>query len=400
MDSTERLYFTDSDLLEFNATVLAVRPSDRGEQIVLDRSAFYPTGGGQPNDVGQLGEAEVIDVFEEPAGVIVHLIEGPNIFVPGQSVIGRVDAVRRLDHLQQHSGQHILSQAFVRACGAETKSFHLGTETSTIDIELDSPTDQHMREAEELANRVIFDDRPMTVHLVTKEDAARLPLRGESEIEGTIRIIEIEDFDFSPCGGTHANRTGQIGLIAIKSFERAKKMTRVEFVCGRRALADYAKANRTATAIARLLSVDRESALQSVERAIADIKGLNKRVRDLLELALVAEAERLLGGATGNGFKLVQAAFDGRDVEEVRLLAWKLVERGPCVALLGTREGGAARLVFARSPEVAVNMGALLSECCQVLGGRGGGRPEMAQGGGPNAQKLEEALELAASRLK
>jgi alanyl-tRNA synthetase len=140
--------------------------------------------------------------------------------------------------MQQHSGQHILSQAFVQACGAETRSFHLGSQTSTIDIELQTPTADVLRAAENIANAVVFEDRPMRVHIVNEDEAARLPLRKESAVQGDIRVIEVENFDWSPCGGTHAARTGQVGMIAIRSFERAKKMTRVEFVCGGRALAD------------------------------------------------------------------------------------------------------------------------------------------------------------------
>ncbi|MGH9762852.1 MAG: DHHA1 domain-containing protein, partial [Blastocatellia bacterium] len=312
-----------------------------------------------------------------------------------------------------HSGQHILSQAFVQAFGAETRSFHLGAATSSIDIELPSPTWDHMGAAEEIANAVIFEDLPMRIHLVTEEEAAKLPLRKESAVRGTIRVIEVENFDWSPCGGTHAKHTGQVGLIAIKSFERAKKMTRVEFVCGGRVLADYRLANQTAVATARLFSTDRESGPVSVERTIEENKSLKKRVRELLEIALAGEASVLAGSApsvrsaaatediqsTQGSFKLVKAAFEGRDLEEIRLLAHKIIEHPPVVALLGMKEAGAARLVFARSADLRQNMGALLAEACQSLGGRGGGKPELAQGGGPDAEKLVEVLDAAAAKL-
>src|SRR5439155_25104144 len=170
------------------------------------------------------------------------------------------------------------------ACGSETRSFHLGSQTSTIDIELQAPTTQLIRAAEDIANAVVFEDRPMRVHLVNEEEAARLPLRKESAVRGDIRVIEVENFDWSPCGGTHASRAGQVGLIAIRSYERAKKMTRVEFVCGGRALADYRLANNTAFAVARLFSAERDSAPELVARAIQEHKSTKKRVRDLLEL--------------------------------------------------------------------------------------------------------------------
>src|SRR5437868_4102208 len=400
MQATEKLYFTDSDLLEFPATIVAMQTIEQADHVILDRTAFYPTGGGQPNDTGRLDEARVVDVFEDDAGLIHHLVEPQGILLPGQTVQGRIDRARRLDHLQQHSGQHILSQAFVQACGAETRSFHLGARTSTIDIELASPTDDHMRAAEEVANAVIFEDRTMRVHLVSEAEARQLPLRKEAAVEGTIRVIEITDFDWSPCGGTHAKRTGQIGLIAIKGYERAKKMTRVEFVCGHRALDEYRAVSKTALAVAQLFSAERDTTPELVSRALQENKSLKKRIRELLEIAVTVEATEMLAAAMPVGeFKLVRAAFDGRDLEEVRWLATKITQAEPSVALLGTKDAGAARLVFARSASLNQNMGQLLAEACQLLGGRGGGRPELAQGGGPDATKLEAAINLAAEKL-
>jgi len=268
-----------------------------------------------------------------------------------------------------------------------------------------------MRAAEEIANRIVFDDRPLRVHLVSEAEAARLPLRKESAVQGTIRVIEIEGFDWSPCGGTHANRAGQIGLIAIKSFERAKKMTRVEFVCGRRALLDYRLANHTATAVARQFSVDRESGPVSVERAIQENKSLKRRIRDLLEIALREEAVRLLDASPLLGapdassdspsqFKLVTAVLQERDLEEVRMLARKIVERERSAALLGTTDESSAKLVFARSPDLPFDMGGLLATACEGLGGRGGGKPEMAQGGGPNFERLQSVIQEAADTIR
>ncbi|MEK6321841.1 MAG: DHHA1 domain-containing protein [Acidobacteriota bacterium] len=401
MRPTEKQYFQDSSLLEFSATVIDVKPSARGDCVVLDQTAFYPTGGGQPNDTGELGGANVVDVFEDDANIIYHVVQPAGSLDPGQGVTGIIDRARRLDHLQQHSGQHVLSQAFVQTCGAETRSFHLGSQSSTIDIELRSPADDLMRGAEDLANAIVFEDRPMRVHLVNEEEAARLPLRKESAVRGNIRVIEIENFDWSPCGGTHAARTGQIGLIAIRSYERARKMTRVEFVCGGRALADYRLANKTALAVARLFSSDRDRSPELVAAAMQENKALKKRMRDLLELAMNAEASEMLASApTSQSFKIVQAVFGGRDLEEVRMLASKITQREPSVALLATKEAGAARLVFARSASLAQNMSQLLTEACETLGGRGGGKPDLAQGGGPNVERLEGAIGAASEKMR
>ncbi|HXG67059.1 MAG TPA: DHHA1 domain-containing protein [Blastocatellia bacterium] len=400
MQPTERLYFADSSILEFSATVLDVQSTEKGDEVILDKTAFYPTGGGQPNDTGTLDAADVIDVYERDDSII-HLVSSPGQIRAGQTVTGRIDRARRRDHMQQHSGQHILSQAFVQACGAETRSFHLGSQTSTIDIELQSPTGEIMRAAEEIANAVIFEDHPMRVHLVNEEQAAQLPLRKESAVSGLIRVIEVENFDWSPCGGTHVTRTGQVGLIAVKSFERAKKMTRVEFVCGHRALEEYRRANATAYAVARLFSAERDSTPALVEAAIRENKSLKKRQRDLLELALTAEAAQMAADAPAvAGHKLVSRVFEGRDGEELRILAAKIVAAGPAIALLGSKDGDTARLVFARSANLPHHMGQLLAEACAVLGGRGGGRPDLAQGGGPNVEKLEAALQFAAAKIR
>jgi len=400
MQATEKLYFTDSSLLDFTATVMDIKQTERGYAVALDHTAFYPTGGGQPNDTGTLDGVSVNDVYEDEDGVIYHVVGDIGALASGQSVNGQIDRARRLDHLQQHSGQHILSQAFVQAHGAETRSFHLGALSSTIDIELPSPTDDGMRAAEEVANAVVFEDRPMRVHLVSEAEAAHLPLRKETAIRGNIRVIEVENFDWSPCGGTHATRAGQVGLIAIKGYERAKKLTRVEFICGHRALDEYRAAHRTAMSVAQLFSAERDTAPELVARMIQENKTLKKRIRDLLELAMTAEAAQMLAQTNASGnFKLISAAFDGRDLEEVRMLAAKLVQAEPAIALLGTRDTGAARLVFARSASLAPNMGQLLAEACQVLGGRGGGKPELAQGGGPAVENLDAAIKLAVEKI-
>jgi alanyl-tRNA synthetase len=401
MEVTEKLYFTDSNLLQFQANVIRVESVDGVDRLALDRTAFYPTGGGQPNDTGKINDADVVDVIEEDDGTIFHVINQTGRIVAGQRVEASVDKERRLDHLQQHSGQHILSQAFIQACQAETRSFHMSAQSSTIDVELQTPTEEAMRAAEEIANTIIFDNRPMRVHLVDEAGAALLPLRKESALSGLIRVIEVEDFDWSPCGGTHARQTGQIGLIAITSFERVKSnLTRVEFVCGHRALEDYRLANQTAVTTARLFSVGRDGAPELVAKAIQENKALKKRVRDLLELAIQAEAAQMLADAPmSGGCKVIKAVFENRDAEELRLLASRITGQEPAVALLASKEASGAKLVFARSANLTQNMGQCLAEACQLLGGRGGGRPEMAQGGGSDLSRLEEAMNNALQKM-
>ena len=358
--STERLYYDDSHLLEFDARVVNAREVEGGRRaLVLDRTAFYPTGGGQPFDTGALGGARVVDCLEGGGGAVVHLVEGDAPGV-GELVHGRVDWPRRLDHIQQHTGQHVLSQALVELYGAQTRSFRMTADACEIDVELPDPTDERVWRAVGRANEVVWADRPVRVHNVTAEEAARLPLRRDSAREGELRVVEIEGFDFSPCGGTHARRTGEVGTIVARGWERAKGMTRIEFAAGARAARDYARANKSARAAAAVLTVAREEIGRAVERLLEENKQLARRNRALEEVAARVEADELLAESAArvaDGAAVVVArVFDGRDAEGLRRLAVALISRPAApavVALLGSRDGDTARLVFARSTDAA-----------------------------------------------
>ena len=401
MNSTERLYYTDSHLTEFEAQVTGVTERVSGWMAVaLDRTAFYPTGGGQASDTGTLNELRVVECVDAEDGGVLHVVQGRGLEV-GARVQGRVDWPRRLDHIQQHTGQHILSQAFIELFDAETRGFRMLDQYCELDIALDAPTEEKIEQAVELANRVIWEDRAIHVRQVTKEEAASLPLRKESAREGELRLIEIEGFDLTPCGGTHAQRTGEVGLIAARSFERAKGLTRIDFVAGGRALADYRRANQGARSVAALFSAGRDEAHAHAARLVEENKQLLRRVRALEEVAARVEAEELRAGATprGDGVRLCARIFEGRDAESLKKLAQALIAHPHTVALLGSTEGDAARLVFARSAEAPGDMNALMREACLLLDGRGGGRPDLAQGGGRQVARLAEAIELAASKL-
>lgn len=395
---TERLYFADSKLLEFTGRVAEILPRGDRWAVILDRTAFYPTGGGQPHDTGQLGGMRVINVREDEAsGKILHLVEGHPDFGIGDTVTGRIDRERRLDHMQQHTGQHILSQAFLRIAGAQTKSFHLGARTATIDLDIDRPEAALIREAEELANQIVFEDRPVNIHQVPRSELDRWPIRRDTYQGEMIRVVEISDFDYSPCGGTHAARTGEIGLIAIRGWERVKKMCRVEFVCGRRALHDYRAANEAAKAVALALSIARDEIPERVAQLIEENKYQRRRIRELLGIAATAEADRLLQTAESrSGYRLVKQIFKDRSMDEARILAEKLCERGGVVALFGLEDRGAARLLFARSGDLDIHLGDLMKRATGAFGGRGGGKPDMAQGGIPEIDELSMCLDRAA----
>jgi alanyl-tRNA synthetase len=300
--------------------------------------------------------------------------------------------------MQQHTGQHIISQTFVALYGAETRSFRMMAESSEIDVALDDPTDERIAQAVELANRIVWEDRAVHIRNVTKEEALRLPLRKDSAREGELRLIEIENYDLSPCGGTHAARTGEVGIICVRSWERAKGLVRIEFLAGNRVLKDYAIANRTARSVAALFSCARDEAAAAASRMMEENKALLRRLRALEEIASRVEAEELLRQSEEqpDGTRLIKQIFDGRSADALRQIALAAVQSPKTIALLGSRESDSARLIFARSSDASGDMSQLMREACALLEGRGGGRSDLAQGGGHNLGKLSEAIENAA----
>jgi alanyl-tRNA synthetase len=286
---TTKLYWHDSHLTRFTAQVVDCFVQDGQSVVVLDQSAFYPSGGGQPSDTGTINATRVLAVSMADDGRMLHHLEGDMPCTIGEAVASEVDWPHRLEMMQQHTGQHILSQAFWQLFGAETRGFRIFERTAEIDLTLDTPANEltaAIVQAEEVANAIVFDDRAIRLHMVTPEEAAQLPLRKESFSADCVRVVEIADFDWSPCGGTHARRTGEVGLIAVRSWERAKRMTRVQFVCGVRALRDYRAANQTATGVARRFSVGRDEAIEAVARLFAAHKQLERRAHALAELAI------------------------------------------------------------------------------------------------------------------
>ncbi|HYG09880.1 MAG TPA: alanyl-tRNA editing protein, partial [Pyrinomonadaceae bacterium] len=340
MPMTERLYYHDSHLTEFDARILDVARDAAGRvAVTLDRTAFYPEGGGQPSDTGMLGDARVIECLDREEKGVLHIIEGATPVV-GAQVAGRIDWSRRLDHLQQHTGQHILSQAFVQLFDAPTRAFRMLERACEIDIDLREPSGERIEQAVALANKIIWEDRPVRVRQVSPQEAAALPLRKDSTREGDLRIIEIEDFDLSPCGGTHAARTGEVGILAVRSWERAKGLTRVEFLAGSRVHADYQRANHTARAVASLFSAARDDAPELAARLVEENKRLLRRLRALEEIAARVEAEELIHTATvapDAHTRIVTHTFAERDAESLKRLALSIISRPGHIALLGSR---------------------------------------------------------------
>ena len=431
---TERLYYTDAYLRAFEATVERVDQSGGRLVVTLDRTAFYPSSGGQPFDRGTIGPLRVVDVVDEEDGSIAHVVE-PGPFVerpsasdprdaaasadqaepvrqlePRQVVRGVIDWARRFDHMQQHSGQHVLSAAFERLFQVRTVSFHLGAAVSTIDLGREA-SEAEIAAAEAEANRIVWEDRPVAVRFATAEEAARMPLRKEPVRGGTLRLIDVEEFDLSACGGTHVARTGGIGMIAVAGWERFKSGQRIEFVCGGRALGAFRSLRDTVTSGVRLLSVLPDELPPAIERLQADAKD-HKRAMSALQRDLARyHAEELAASAervslredttvrlkadttyTGAHVRLVAHAVDA-DANGLKTLAAAIVARpGYLVVLVSAATP--ALVVVARSADVGVPAQQLLTSLIARFGGRGGGRPELAQGGGLEASP-EAILEAA-----
>lgn len=379
---THRLYYTDALQTAFEATVLSSTPGPASppnrNAVVLDTTAFYPTSGGQPFDTGTLGGRRVLDVVDGDDGVITHVVDGP--LEPGTTVQGVIDWARRFDHMQQHTGQHILSAAFERTCGVRTDSFHLGASSCTIDLAREvTPAD--ITAAETLACDVVFEDRRVAVRFVSEAEAAALPLRKEPARTGTLRLVEIDACDLSACGGTHVPTTGRVGAIAVAGWERFKGGSRIEFVCGHRAVASHRRWRDVVSGLVRHLTVAPHEILAAVERLQADGRANQKALRQLREAMAVHEAGTLAAAAESVGaFRRVIVARQGWDVQALKTLACAIVSHPGCVAIVVGDETPVP-VVVARAADVAFDAGAWITRITAALGGRGGGRPDLAQGG-------------------
>ena len=383
---TQRLYYDDPYLLEFDANVVETRSSGGRFGAVLDKTAFYPTSGGQPNDLGTINDVELIDCVEdETSGVVIHVLESA---IGAGPVHCHIDATRRTDHMQQHSGQHVLSQAFVELFNWPTVSFHLGAVGCTIDLAAEAVSREQTEAAEDLANRIIRDNRSVAVRYVSHESIAEVGLRKPTERAGDIRIIDIAGYDRSACGGTHVRTTGEIGAVLITDLERAKKQTRVHFLCGDRVIRYARVANRTLEAISQTISAPPLETAAGVRGLWNESQQARKRIEELESQLMDYEAAQF---PIGDGVAI--GSFTNRGIDKLKMLAMKICSRPGIVALLAD-QSDQLRVVFARSADSTLDAGALLKQTLERFGGRGGGRPNLAQGGGLSGTP-QEVLEFA-----
>ena len=396
---TQRLYYTDSYQTGFDATLLALTTLDGQPAAVLDCTHFYPTSGGQPNDLGKLADRRVVDVIAAD-DTIYHLLDAPLDLDTGSRVHGEIDWPRRYDHMQQHSGQHLLSQIFAQRFEFETVSVHFGAEESTLDLDTATITPEQLDEVETAANDLAYAALPITAYFVDEHELARVPLRRPPAVTGQIRIVEIDQFDYSACGGTHVHTTAEIAPVKIIRQERRRGQTRVTFLCGKRAVADYARKHRLLIQTAALYSTDVGQVPDLAARTLEQVKALQYRVDELTAQQLQYTAQDLIAAAQPAGEDRAVTALLDLPVDAVKTLANLLQEQPHTIALLGSAAGGKATVVFARSADAAPHMGNLLRTVLGAFGGGGGGRPEFAQGGGVPVDRLDDLLQFALNQLR
>jgi len=388
---TSRIYYTDPYCHRFDAVVTRTFQHEGRPAALLDRTAFYPTSGGQPFDVGRLvgpgrvgeaggaGEVDVLDTVDVDDEV-VHVLSAP--IADGTTVNGEINWARRFDHMQQHTGQHLLSAAFDRLFDNRTMSFHMGAELSTIDLARDMSWDQLAR-AEDEANRIVWENREVAIRFVSSDEAATLPLRKEPARTGVLRLIDVKDFDLSACGGTHVARTGAIGAIVVPAAEKFKGGTRITFACGGRALRVFRTLRESMAGSVRALSVLPQELPAAIERMQGDARDLRRTIKKFQESLAAHEAARLVSeaGGAGTASVVIVDALDGWDANGLKMIAAEIAQhRSAAVALFSIASPFA--VVIARSPDVQVDATAVLRALTDRFGGRGGGKSDLAQGGG------------------
>ena len=392
-EGTRRLYFENAYLAEFEAVMVEKFAAEGRPAVVLDQTCFYPESGGQPADHGTLDGAAVVHVFED-GDRIVHLLGGEPAAV---RVKGAVDWDRRFDHMQQHSGQHILSQSFIELLAGETMSFHLGELASTLEIGIKDVRDIDVEKVEARANGVVFSDLEIKTYFVPPEKIETVPLRKPPKKEGLIRVVEVGGFDYSACGGTHCRRTGEVGLIKITRWERIRGNLRFEFLCGRRALRDYGWKNRTLVDLSARMSAHEKDVAAAVEKMSQEIKETRKRLKRLQEQTAVYEAQEIIKKAEG---RVITAVWTEKAPEEAKILALNIIRAGEYAVLFGIKGKERDHLIFASSEKLPLNMRDLVPVALSLVQGKGGGGPTLVELIADKGGNLEAALAAAGDFLK
>ncbi|MBB4826626.1 alanyl-tRNA synthetase [Sporosarcina luteola] len=386
----ERLYYQDAYLKEFNANIVRLAEDGNGRPyVVLSNTAFYPTGGGQPHDMGTIHGIPVVDV-EEVDGEIQHYLA--KSMEPVDQVAGIIDWNRRFDHMQQHAGQHILTASFVELFGFPTVSFHLGKELVSIDLDIEEVSEEQLRAAERLANEILLENRPIETKWVTEEELEQYALRKQLAVTDEIRLVIIPDFDYNGCGGTHPKSTGEVGLISIIGTEKQKRKTRVHFVCGGRVLEQLHKKNVELREASKLLSAPENGVSEAIEKLLSSHHVLEKSLEEANETLLAVEAKELAACKAEIG--VIKAAFTNRTIQELQKLARLIVQEDEAaIVFLVAKNDTKLQFVAARGAAVSASMKEVSADILPLLNGKGGGNDAFVQGGGERTVRADELLE-------
>jgi alanyl-tRNA synthetase len=393
MAGTQRLYYEDPYLLEFEAEVVVRTERDGHPAVVLDRTAFYPESGGQPWDKGTLGGIEVLAVVDED-GAILHVLRSE---IAAGPVRGLIDRTTRLDHMQQHTGQHVLSQAFWELFKGETLSFHMGPDVSTLEIGLKAISDADCDRVEDRANAVVWEDRPVKTYFVPEERIGEVPLRRPPKKQGLLRVVEVDGFDYSACGGTHVRRTGEIGLIRIGGTEKIRGNLRFEFLCGGRALRDYRAKDRSARKLAAAFSCPAADVAGPVEKLLHEGKALKKRARRLEERLAAFESREIIRAAEG---RVIAGVLEDKTPEEARFLALAIVKGGEYAVAYGAVGERQAHVILARSEALKADLRQAVPAVAAIVPVKGGGGPSLVELVMADQARLADAVAAAATWLR
>ena len=378
MPVSTRRYYGDSYTWQFDATVVEASDDANAPIAVLDASYFYPTSGGQPHDIGTLGAANVTDVYvRDSDNAVVHVLDTP---IAAGTIAATINGIRRFDHMQQHTGQHILSQAFIRVANASTIGFHLGIDTVSIDLDANALPEARIAEAADLANRVVSENVEVRSWFPAAAELESLALRKLPDVDGPVRVVAIGDFDFSACGGTHVARAGEVGLLSVLRVEKMKRGTRIEFLAGNRARADYARKHAIVKELSAALTCAPADIVDAVGKLSSTVVESRRALTVYRERELDEEATWLLADAKQDGaIKTVRHAFSGRPVDEIKGLALRLTTE-PDVVVLFVIAGQRTQLIFARSENVTIDLKPLFDQALAALGGGKGGGGRVLMG--------------------
>ncbi|MBU7591760.1 alanyl-tRNA editing protein [Metabacillus halosaccharovorans] len=398
---TRKLFYDDAYQTSFNSEVVKKEIDDNGRNyIVLKETAFYPTGGGQPHDTGTINGKSVIDV-EEVEGELRHYLEGPSTEM--EAIVGHIDWIRRFDHMQQHAGQHLLTAVFEDHLGYKTKSFHLGKELSTIDLDTKTLTTEEIQKAEELTNQLILENRPIhTKWIKDTEELLTYTLRKDLAVSENIRLVVIPEIDYNGCGGTHPKSTGEISALKILHIEKQKKLVRVHFVCGKRVLKQLNKKHEIIQKLSSQLSAPQEQLNVAVDRLLQTTKHLEEKVNELTTKTIQFEAKDLLLKAEPLSEQfLVKEVFQDRPIDDLQNLAKDLVtNRSNLIVTLICKQRDNIQIVCARTDDVDINLNKVIKAVLPLIHGKGGGRPSFVQGGGESVLTSDELMKILIETIK